>query len=672
MRSKTHLDAIKHLNEHNALSILAPLGYGVYDFISSFKLDSDSHKSKYLRIDCSEVLSKSQIESQIKIDTHQTLSQLILLCCAEASEQVYFVIFDNIKSNMSSEGLNFLAKLPESLPAFGKNIFFIFTSRVSIKQLKPFHVELEVLTLHETELILNDRIDLSEYTQSQIALIHERSEGVVDKLEQIMDLSENSSVNEVLEHDEIFDDDFHLAHIPATTLSQLDLLFTDTSKKLTLTMLNILSILKNGETLTNLKSDPMGRKLSPKHVQELVKFELATTLKIDSSTTVIKINPIIKDYVLSKMSKEQIFNISNAYLNVTIIATNAGVKLSSLNRKVYQKGYSTEEDNTSTLLLNSIESCLDSMRINTELGKCNEMNERRLAKLRQYCTAYIYILQNSSRYAETISAIDLLHDTIEIVDKGSLYKYYASIAGSYRMRSAYLDADKYLTLSEQLCPESDKNSLEEIYIERLYLLEKTDIAAAISLAKANKKTYHKKSLAYIVSEVVLAEEKNSEDRLKQLVRLEKKARKLNHIVLANNILFTINDHRNDIDKIKNLDIAIASDNSGYNFCRATIYKHQALADSNRFERIKESDIENLCNIYNYLFRQKIDSLFVKCHKLLWDIAAHWQRDDIITMIYIRGTIVWRLNDDSENEEKYEKLIKDFDDSTLIRGLVHQA
>ncbi|MEZ8844614.1 hypothetical protein AB6E06_23835 [Vibrio splendidus] len=659
------------MNNHNALSILAPLGYGVYDFISSFKHDSDQHKSKFFRIDCSEALTKAQIESQIKIDTYQSLEQLILLCCANAEDEVYFVIFDNIKSSMSAEALNYLAGLPDSLPNFGKNIFFIFASRVSIKQFRRFHVELEALTLHETELILNDRIDLSEYTQSQITLIHDRSEGVVDKLEQLMDLIENSSVAEVLEHDEIFDDEFHLSHIPATTLSQLDLLFTDASRRLTLKMLNILSILKNGETLTNLKADLMGRELNPKHVQELVRFELATTIQIDASTKVIKINPIIKDYVLGKMSKEQVYDISNAYLNVTMVPTKKGVKLSSLNRKVYQKGYSTEEDNTGTLLLNSIESCLDSMRINTELGESNEMNERKLTKLRQYCSSYIYILRNSSRYAETISAVELLHNTIKKVDPDSLYKYYFNITSSYRIRSNYSEAKKYLDLCMNLCPESDKGTLENIYVERIHLLEQTDMTAAIALAKSSKNQYHKKSVAYIVSEVVIAEEKGLDDRFKSLVRLEKKARKLNHFTLANNILFTINKERSNVDKIKNLNTALESEKSSYSFCRATIYKHQALVESNLFERIKEKDIQDLSYIYSYLFRQKFDSLFVQCHKLLWDIAAHRQRGDIITMIYIRGTIVWRLNDDSENEQKYEKLIQDFNDPTLVNSLVYK-
>ncbi|EOG9061916.1 hypothetical protein ACLK5F_002687 [Vibrio fluvialis] len=567
---------------------------------------------------------------------------------------------------MNADALMYLVNLPDLLPDFGKNTFFIFTSSVMIKQLKRFHVELEALTFNETQLILNDRIGPAQFTHSQVAQIHDRSEGVVEKLERIMDLLENSSVAEVLAHDAIFNDNFHIAHIPTTTRNQIERLETDKSKALTLRMLNILSILKNGETLTNLTQDKLGAGLNPEHVEELVKFELATTVRLDPTTVIIKINPIIKDYVLSKMTKESIYDISNAYLKVTMVPTKRGVKLSSLNRKVYQSGYSTEEDNTGTLLLYAIESCLQKIR-ETEDAEDNEMNERRLNKLRYYSSSYIYILINSDRYAETIAAIDLLLDTIKEIDQDNLYKYYQHLASAYRMRANYIEAEKYLDLCEELCPDEDKRTLEEIYVERLHLLERTDIDAAITLAKSKKSAYHKSSIAFISSNVVIAQGKDTDQRFKALVRLEKRARKEKHFTLANNILFDINRDRNNVDKLKQLDKAIESDRSSYNFCRATIYKHQTLVECGMYDRIKEQDIVDLSNIYNYLFRQKFDILFVQCHKLLWDIAAYRQRQDIIYMIYYKGTIVWRLNSDHQNEEKYLALFQDFEELPVLKG-----
>jgi len=604
------------------------------------------------------VISKSQIDHQVNSDTGQPLSSLAYLLNLH-EDKVHFIIFDKIRGNMNTDALMYLLNLPNMLNVLGENVFFIFTSNVDIKPFRKIHVELEALSLHDTELILYDRFEPSHFTTTQISLIYERSEGVTDKLEQILDYLTISSVEEVLSDDDIFNDSFHLEHIPKTTLKQIEILFNDPLKSLTLRMLSILSILKNGETLTNLRQDGMGADLRPSHSYELVRLELATTVMIDSSTVLVKINPIIKDYILSKMSQEDVVNISNAYLKVTVIETGRGVKLSSINRKIYQTGYNTEEDNTCTLLRYAMEGCQQNIKINNEIGESNEMNQRRMSKLRYLSNSYVYILRNSSRFAETISAVENLIDIIKEIDHDNLYKFYEHIASAHRMKSNNSEAEHYLNLCEALCPEDDKQTLESIYIHRLYLLEDSDMNAAITLAKTNKNYYHKKSVAYTLSEVILAENKESKVRLNTLVKLEKRARKLDHITMANNILFTINKERSSVEKINNLDEAIKSDSSAYNVCRATLYKHQAFIESGLFDRIKDNDIAELINIYNYLFRQKIDRLFNQCHKLLWEIAEHRQRQDIIHLIFFKGTIVWRLNSDHESEKKYDSLFNNF-------------
>jgi len=604
------------------------------------------------------VISKSQIDHQVNSDTGQPLSSLAYLLNLH-EDKVHFIIFDKIRGNINTDALMYLLNLPNMLNVLGENVFFIFTSNVDIKPFRKIHVELEALSLHDTELILYDRFEPSHFTTTQISLIYERSEGVTDKLEQILDYLTISSVEEVLSDDDIFNDSFHLEHIPKTTLKQIEILFNDPLKSLTLRMLSILSILKNGETLTNLRQDGMGADLRPSHSYELVRLELATTVMIDSSTVLVKINPIIKDYILSKMSQEDVVNISNAYLKVTVIETGRGVKLSSINRKIYQTGYNTEEDNTCTLLRYAMEGCQQNIKINNEIGESNEMNQRRMSKLRYLSNSYVYILRNSSRFAETISAVENLIDIIKEIDHDNLYKFYEHIASAHRMKSNNSEAEHYLNLCEALCPEDDKQTLESIYIHRLYLLEDSDMNAAITLAKTNKNYYHKKSVAYTLSEVILAENKESKVRLNTLVKLEKRARKLDHITMANNILFTINKERSSVEKINNLDEAIKSDSSAYNVCRATLYKHQAFIESGLFDRIKDNDIAELINIYNYLFRQKIDRLFNQCHKLLWEIAEHRQRQDIIHLIFFKGTIVWRLNSDHESEKKYDSLFNNF-------------
>ncbi|HIF9126694.1 TPA: hypothetical protein ACX6O5_003143 [Photobacterium damselae] len=659
--------SIDILTKNNALFVQGGLGFGVYDFIASLKNSVKGKEAKCLRVDCSEVITKTQVDNQVMSNTGQPLAQLIFLLNTN-EEAVHFIIFDKIRGNTDAETLLYLLSLPNMSNVIQQNVFFIFTSSVDLKQFHEISVQLELLSLHDTQLILCDKFGSTHLSSTQISQIYERSEGVIDKLEQIMDYLTISSVDEVLSQDDIFDDVFHSEYIPSTTLKQIGILISEPEKALTLRMLNILSVLKNGETLSNLKKDEMGAKLHPRNTQELVQLELASTVIIDSSTVLIKINPIIKDYILNRMTREEIAKISNAYLKVTIIETQNGVRLSAINRKIYHTGYSTEEDNTATLLRYAIQDCLLCIERNDLLTESNEMNYRRMDKLIYLTSSYVYILQNSSRFAETISAINNLIDVIEKVDSKRLYKYYEYIASAHRIKSNYKEAERYLSLCEKHCPASDKRTLESIYIERLYLLEKTDTNAAIALAKANKHTYHKKSVAYILSDVILAKAKNSDSQFEDLVKLERRARRLGHTTTANNILFKINNKRKNVEKLSYLDVALKSEKNAYNYCRATIYKHQVLIESGLFERIKDSDVVQLLNIYNYLFRQKFDSLFNKCHWVLWSMAENMQRQDIIYLIFFKGTIVWRLNKDHENEKKYNSLFKEIVHPPLLEGV----
>lgn len=664
IRERTRNKAIQILTKHNSLFVRAPLGFGVYDFIFSLMSAVSGKDTKCVRIDCSEVISKAQIEHQVSMDSGQPLSQLSFLLNSRENE-VHFIIFDNIRGDMDAEMLMYLSNLPKNLNVLGKNVFFIYTSSIGIKQFSKAQVELEKLDRNDTQLILDNRFDKHSFTHTQISQIYECSEGVVEKLELIMDYLNVSSVEEVLSDAELFNDAFYSEHIPKTTMNQINLLLNEPSKEPALRYLKILAILKNGETLTNIRQAEMGKGLHAKHTMELVRLKLATTVQLDQDSKIVKINPIIKDYMLGKMTRTERMQISNEYLKVTVIQTKRGIKLSSINRKISQSGYNSEEDNTSTLLLNAFEECREDIRLGETNGEPIEKALRRMNKLCHLSGAYVYLLENTSRFTETITAIDSLLDVIKEVDSDNVHTYYALLSNAHRMKANYEEAKEYLDICEELCPESDKRTQDTIYRERLYLLEKTDSDAAIELAKSRKNDFHKKSVEYIVTEVTLADRKPSDLRFSTLVKLEKRARKLGHFTAANNILFTINRERTHSEKINNLDKAIQSDSSEYNVCRAKIYKHQALVEMGLFERIKDKDLGELLNIYDYLFRQKFDSLFNQCHKLLWEIAEHRKMHDVILLIFFKGTIVWRLNSDSKSEEEYGMKIKEIRQPRLL-------
>ncbi|MGN5086572.1 SIR2 family protein [Aeromonas hydrophila] len=656
IRENERYKAISFLNSRKSVFIEASLGYGLYGFIHSI-IKTVKKETKCIKIDLSDVISKSQIDDKVKNDSGHNLASLIYTLGLN-QDSVHFVIFDKIRGNADSEAITYLLKLQEIFTIHNKNIFLIYSSAIKIKQFDSIHVKLSELSLHETGIFLRKEFGSSRFTHNEISQIHDQSEGVVRKLEQIIYFLENSSAQEVLSQNDIFDDLFHSDCIPNTTLKQIDLLLNDPNKELTLNMLKILSILKNGETLSNLRRDKMGLNFSPRNTRELIQLELASTIYIDNATTIIRISPIIKDYILSHMSDEERFNIAKAYLSITIIESKDGIKLSSANRKIYDNGYNTEEDNANTLLRYNIDACKSKLSTGNLSKDLKQTQQQRLDKLLYLSRSYIYGLCNSSRFNEAISAISNLTDTIKDVNPQEIYRYYQRIAYAHRMKSNYEEANHYLNLCEDLCPDSDKKTLQDIYTERLHLLEKEDPIKAANFAREHKDKFHRNSPAYILSDVMMTITKDKGARIKALETLERKARRLNYHTTANNILFILNDEKNDVEKINLLNKVLATDTSAYNVCRATIDKNEVLVRNGKFDKISESDVSRLLNIYDYLFKQKFDYLFNQCHSILWSIAEHIKRDDLIVFIFYKGTIVWKLNSDLENEEKYNKLMGD--------------
>lgn len=657
IRQKTRNRAIELINNNKSLFIEAELGNGVYSFISSIISTVENVKANCIKIDLSSVISKKQIDDSTKAHTNHNLQTLLLLL-SQKSETVNFIIFDKIRGNADKDAISYLIDLPNNFEYLCQNVVFIFTSKVQIKEFKKIHIKLRELTEPETGLILKEEFGRDRFSDIEISRLHEKSEGVLSKLEKLVYYLDTSSTLEVLAQNDLFDESFQAEAIPDTTLKQLNILVNDPNKHLTFKMLKILSILKNGETLSNLRKDKMAQGLGPKNTKELLELELATIIFIDESAVVVRINPIIRDYVLSKMPLEEQFEIANAYLRVSVVEKNYGLRLGVVNRKILHHGYSLEEDNTTTILKLAIQQCTEALEQPSACDEVIEKNQRKLNKLCYTARAYVYILSHTSRYTEAISAYGNLMKHIKTVEPDKLYLYYCQMAYAHRMKSNYDEASKFLEMSIDQCPQDDKVTQDKLYREKLLLLESVDQQKAVALAKANRGNHHKNSAEYILSDAIIANSKAGSDKIKALERYEKKARKHGHITIANNILLELGRNPNCNNKIQLFNEVIKSDESGYNNCRATISKHEVLVDNNEFDKIKDSDIDKLINIYNYTFRQKLDNLFNRCHRVLWAIAEYNRNNTLILQIFFQSTIVWKLNSDKENEQLYDRKYKE--------------
>lgn len=572
----------------------------------------------------------------------------------------YLVIIDNIRGDIEQEALSYLIQFTETSKLRNKNIYFIFSSSVTFPQYQHLTVKLNSLSLDETKLILRNKFSEAKLDNGSITALYNLSEGVVIKLEQIIKSLGFSSPHEVLCEDELFSDIYSSDDIPVDIIKQIDFISKIPSKIHTFTMLKILAILKNGESLSNLKKDKLGEKLSLKNSGEIIQLGLASVIEIDSATTLIKLNPIIKDYVLSLITQDEISQISSAYLKVVISETKKGIHLGATNRKIIDNGYNTEEDNASALLKYSIIECKAKISNNDTNDIELDFYRSKLNKLLYLSLAYVYSLDNTCRFKEAATAASsLLLVTSDVLNPNN-YKLHYHLGSSLRMLSQYDEALAHLQKARNLCPEKEKQFLEKIYVSELYLLEDTDIDGAVALAKKNKRNFKANTIAHINSEYILSTELPTWQRISKLESLEKKCRRLEYHTLANNILFTLNTLKKDTDRVGRLNRVMSTDSNNFNYCKAMIFKNEILVGNCEFEKITPNDINELFNIFNYMFKQGFNELLNRCHDLLWSIAYHKRINDLIIIIYFKSAISWQLNDNSERLQKYNILFEEID------------
>ena len=138
-RTKEKSKTISLLNEHKHVFIESGLGYGIQDFIFSVSLSINMDDSKLLQIDLSEVISKKQLESKIKIDAGSDISQIIFHYTMNYNEKV-ILHFNNISTDIDQDALAYLRSIPAQISLINKNVITFFSSNSFIRSFKDMKV----------------------------------------------------------------------------------------------------------------------------------------------------------------------------------------------------------------------------------------------------------------------------------------------------------------------------------------------------------------------------------------------------------------------------------------------------------------------------------------------------------------------------------------------------
>lgn len=665
VRKTEQQKTLRLLNDHKIVFIEANFGSGFLKFLGSTLVFYLS-QINFLKINLEGCITKIQIEERILADTKLSASALVLYI-NEMLDIYFCVIFERINPKIDEEALNYLLRLSSDFRLKNQNIYFVFSSAKKIDQLAKLAVKLEKLTQLETSTILIDKYGHNKLTQEDIFFIYELTEGVVSKLDHVMTFLNDCSADELLTISDLFDDVYYDENLSRSTRENIELLSKNPNRSDTFLLLKILAVLKNGESIKTVRKTKIGANINPRNTQELISLELATSVNIDSTTTIIRLNTIVKDYVLKITPVQEINDISREFLPLTIIEGKEKIILSSINRKTMEFGLKTEEDNAVTLLRNNID-LMKQLLVSEILGESEKKTlSTQLNRLMYLSQSYVYGLLNSSRFTEAATAIHALIKDIEGIKNNKNYIFYAYLAFTQRMLGNHELALEYVKKAKEICPANDKVTLRDIAIDELYLLEKLSPNEAYSLAKKLKNENKANSNIYIISDVILSNSLPIRERVNKLKFNEKKARRLEYYTTANNLLFNLNHYVKKTEKLTAIKTILSSEKSAYNNCRAKIAKYEILIEDGAFDKITENSIFELKEIYNYLFFQGLENLFNKCHELIWKIAAQKKINDLIENIFFQGVLIWRLNNDIKSEDKYKRLYSERMDAIKIEN-----
>lgn len=610
--------------------------------------------ANFFKIDLEGCITKIQVEDKILADTKLSASALVLHINSFVTQR-FCVIFERISPKIDKETLNYLIRFATEFRLKNKDIYFIFSSAKMISQLSKFSIRLDNLTQHEIIRVLTDRYGAEKFSKNDSVLVYDLSEGIVSKLDHLMTFLDDCSADELSTMDDIFDDVYYEENLSLTTRESIHLLSDNRNKADTFLLLKILAVLKNGESIKTIRDTKLGASLTPRNTKELTSLELATSTTIDSATTIIKLNSIVKDYVVKMISYQEIYDISREFLPKTIVVGKDKINLSSISRKTNEHGLKTEEDNAITLLRNNISFSKNSLDMGSLDAEEKDALTTQLDRLLYLSKSYVMGLLGSSRFSEVVTASHVLLKEFNDINNDSEHQFYAYLACAQRMLGNYDISYEYIKLAKEKCPKEDKVTFREITIDELYLLEKKDPDEAIVLARKVKSENKANTDAYIIADIILANSLETKAKIAKLKFNEKKARRLNYFTTANNVLLSLNRYLKDSEKLAAIKVVLSSGNSSYNTCRANITKYEILLERGDFDKINDQSIKDLKDIYNYLYHQGLENLFNRCHDILWKIAMQKEIEELIESIFFQGILIWRLKNDSKSEEKYRRM-----------------
>ncbi|RZI59361.1 MAG: metallophosphoesterase [Rubrivivax sp.] len=184
---------------------------------------------------------------------------------------------------------------------------------------------------------------------------------------------------------------------------------------------------------------------------------------------------------------------------------------------------------------------------------------------------------------------------------------------------------------------------------------KVDRAEIVDIAQRAQRIDPKTNLGLQAKAIAISnDDANLADRDNQLLRLQEEAIKRKAFVVSNNLAIERAAKVKDPERKKAiLQEAVQNarrENEAYNFIRASL--ELAQLSLNQTGSLTQEALLDCTRAYSYLFNQRMDWLFNKCHDILWRHFMSSKSVDNMLELFRQSSLVWRLKDQVAVERRF--------------------
>lgn len=632
IRIPEQLFATQALQDTGSIELVCGWGYGKSGFLYSF-LNDEFSEYKVLYSDLTGYSTPEEIEKKIAIDTGTDITWIF----SNSDYGKFIVVLDNI-SNITSPATNYLHELSKLCSDYNSNVKIIFIGT------HPVNLRIELLNLNplsvdDVKEYLRDEPKLTSVTREQLDKTLEITAGLPSKLDKLKEYLRLMSLGEVLADGVIrLPEEEFSAEIPIYLINRIENLKIDHKKIHSL--LEVFAVLDCGERLKNIRESFSENSYVYNDFSKLERDGLIYSLQIENET-ILKINPLIRDYVSSSLTEENFLELVKKCLSICIGPDwmSGHIKIGTVTQFMLMH---TEfyPGNVHTLIRNYFDL--------TQFDPENRGTKAIILASIGYCM----FLNHNDYYKELVSFSRMVFNKIssfECTDKYHLAWYLAS---GLRMID---EDDESADFLEPILKDLEKS---EFNSKRMALkmmgtimrsLAESDRKKTVQYAKKIKYLADKNSGIYISAEAEIFEDLPKSQKIDKLIKLERKARRHKETTTANNIslrLYSLLGNSKDqyVDNVIN-----HKDTGIYTRVRALVSKYESVMLAEEYFRFTPEVVAELKRAYNYLFCQRLDGLFNRCSELLWRTAVFNSDLEYLYKLFKSSSIIWRVNSTPDKE-----------------------